>query len=397
MAVKTIEFTVKAGEISPKTEQAAGVQGQHEVTEIVITVDEDLLAVYASKNVKYRLHIIDGASGFHSSGFLTLSEDNTVTYLIPSDVSNAGGVMYAHLVITEIETPADEASIETEVFMSAPARLRFSNSGVGSPSENAYRVGITGALYGAQQAAESAKSSSESATAKANEAEEAASTAVENASNAKDYSEYAYGKYLEAAGYANAAREFEVNARAYAEEAEAARDEAQTAQDSAETAQTEASKSADKAKQSYESTLGIVETHNTSTENTHQDIRDALSETTAIAKGKARSLVFDTEQQLKSWVASEYSRPDGKTTADLQIGDNLYVVELGVPDYWWDGTTIQPLGAEKPDLTDYYTKDEINAKIPTDVAFIKMTQDEYDAAYAAGTLSAGVTYLVTDE
>lgn len=85
-------------------------------------------------------------------------------------------------------------------------------------------------------------------------------------------------------------------------------------------------------------TYEAVENHNKSKENTHPDIRQSVSEALAIAKGKANSLVFNTEAELMSWAENTgYLREDGKTPLDLNIGDNLYVVELGVPDYWWDG------------------------------------------------------------
>lgn len=82
----------------------------------------------------------------------------------------------------------------------------------------------------------------------------------------------------------------------------------------------------------------LIAAHNTA-DGTHEDIR-------ALANKKANSLVFDTKEQLDSWVAGTYSRPDGKTTSDLKVGDNLYIVELGVPDYWWNGATIVPIEVE---------------------------------------------------
>lgn len=91
--------------------------------------------------------------------------------------------------------------------------------------------------------------------------------------------------------------------------------------------------------------------------------------------------------------AGFYTRPDGKTKDDLKVGDNLYIVETGVPDYWWDGNKPQPLGAEKPDLSDYYTKAQIDLKIG-DLALRQLSQSVYDEMYNNGTLEGGIIYFV---
>ena len=40
----------------------------------------------------------------------------------------------------------------------------------------------------------------------------------------------------------------------------------------------------------------------------------------------------------------------------LQKGDNFYIRDKGVPDYWWDGTVKQELEVEKVDLSVFYDK-----------------------------------------
>ena len=99
----------------------------------------------------------------------------------------------------------------------------------------------------------------------------------------------------------------------------------------------------------------MIAAHNTA-DGTHDDIR-------ALANEKANSLVFDTKEQLDSWVAGTYTRSDGKTTADLKVGDNLYIVELGVPDYWWDGSVaveMESKSVQKADQT--YSPSSENAQ-----------------------------------
>lgn len=128
----------------------------------------------------------------------------------------------------------------------------------------------------------------------------------------------------------------------------------------------------------------------------HPNIVEIAENAKSIALGKANSLCFETEEQLRNWVAGNYLRQDGKTIADLKIGDNLYILELGVPDYWWDGVNVQPLGAEKPDFSDYYTKNQIDARI-TNASFEVLSRSEYNILYQNGELDSGKIYFVEEE
>lgn len=65
------------------------------------------------------------------------------------------------------------------------------------------------------------------------------------------------------------------------------------------------------------------------------------------------SYVFDTYEELTAWIAIEAN------TAQLKTGANLYIRDLNVPDYWWDGTQIQQLETQKVDLTAYAKTDEV--------------------------------------
>jgi len=66
-----------------------------------------------------------------------------------------------------------------------------------------------------------------------------------------------------------------------------------------------------------------------------------LSTLETIAKGASRARVFDTVAALDTWLGIAANR------ATLQVGDNFYIKDLEVPDYWWDGTQKQPLSTEK--------------------------------------------------
>lgn len=104
-----------------------------------------------------------------------------------------------------------------------------------------------------------------------------------------------------------------------------------------------------------------------------------LANTLSIAQGKNRSHVFQTEKQLDEWLLN------ADNVATLKIGDNLYIVELSVPDYWWDGTQKQRLETVKVDLNEYYNKEEVDAK---DQSIIGMLSDEFstEKTYAIGEL-----------
>ncbi len=142
--------------------------------------------------------------------------------------------------------------------------------------------------------------------------------------------------------------------------------------------------------------LNGIENHNNDEAATvHPQLQAIAKEAKNIALGRANSLCFDTEKDMKNWLNGIYTRTDGRTPSDLKIGDNLYILQLGVPDYWWDGNSAQPLGAERPDLTDYYTKDEIDGKIGNAI-FSVMERSEYDSAYTNGTLAAGTIYFVIE-
>ncbi|KAA6404471.1 MAG: hypothetical protein EZS28_000022 [Streblomastix strix] len=73
-----------------------------------------------------------------------------------------------------------------------------------------------------------------------------------------------------------------------------------------------------------------------------QEIRD-------IATGKSKAYVFSTQVELNDWMT------DQENVAKLVIGDNLYIVDKEVTDYWWDGTDLKLLETELPDMSNVIT------------------------------------------
>lgn len=108
-----------------------------------------------------------------------------------------------------------------------------------------------------------------------------------------------------------------------------------------------------------------------------------------IAQGKTTSYVFNTKQELDTWLTI----PDNVNK--LRVGDNLFIVALDTPDYWWDGTTYQILETQKVDLTNYATLTMLeNAVIPILPNNSNMDNLNENAIYR---IKNNFTYIVNGE
>lgn len=94
-----------------------------------------------------------------------------------------------------------------------------------------------------------------------------------------------------------------------------------------------------------------IENNKETTDSAIEEISTVANNALTIAKGKATGYVFDTVEDMQNWIADNIDI--------LQVGDNLYIKDVEVPDYWWDGTIPQQLETQKVDLSNYVTKDEI--------------------------------------
>jgi hypothetical protein len=104
---------------------------------------------------------------------------------------------------------------------------------------------------------------------------------------------------------------------------------------------------------------------------TNKTIVEAINEVNAIVKGKSKGYVFNTKASLDIWL----SNPTNK--ALLNNGDNLFIVALDTPDYWWDfaDQIYHPLESEKVDLTGYVANSRtVNSKALT--SDIVLTTDD---------------------
>ncbi len=79
------------------------------------------------------------------------------------------------------------------------------------------------------------------------------------------------------------------------------------------------------------------------------NVVDELTQVGAIARQAANSKVFDTVDEMRAWL--------DKNSGSLNVGDNLYIRDANVPDYWWDGVDACELEAEIPNIINMVTTD----------------------------------------
>lgn len=85
------------------------------------------------------------------------------------------------------------------------------------------------------------------------------------------------------------------------------------------------------------------------------EVKDIANEAKLIAKGRATGYVFDTKEDMITWISQHIT--------ELIVGDNLYIRELDIPDYWWDGNKALQLETQKVDLTEYATTEYVDTKV----------------------------------
>lgn len=147
------------------------------------------------------------------------------------------------------------------------------------------------------------------------------------------------------------------------------------------------------------------------------DIIDYAAIKAGLDKPAPQPFEFETKKDFEDWLNGAFTREDGRTIDDLLIGNDVYIVEKSVPDYWCksvtkpfsidknfeemetdvdnnlSNTSINPvqnkvitsaielkqdkltagenitienniISAKGGDLTNYYTKEEVNAMLP---------------------------------
>ena len=127
-------------------------------------------------------------------------------------------------------------------------------------------------------------------------------------------------------------------------------------------------------------------------------LQKQLDDVRAIANGRKQGKVFATTDDMKTWLQNSAN------AGLLNIGDNLYIVEKDVPDWWISGVlttadsstgyfyTIEPLEGPKIDLSSY---DTAISKLNGDISTHKSSGD-HDSRYALKSHNHDSVYSKTN-
>ena len=178
MAIRTISYSVKSDGISPNTEQQAGLQSEHAVTQLVFTLDSTLYQALLSEKgetdtLVYRFDCCDSMGGAVKTEPKTLT-GNTVTFTVGENLTRSGGKARVYLVISRYNA---EKKTETEL-LSFPAKLRFENVPETDSDNGNSRESLSTLTEAAKSAAERAQQSADTAV-EAQGKTEAARLAIE--------------------------------------------------------------------------------------------------------------------------------------------------------------------------------------------------------------------------
>jgi hypothetical protein len=105
---------------------------------------------------------------------------------------------------------------------------------------------------------------------------------------------------------------------------------------------------------------------------TKKYVDDAFGNAMSVAHGQCKALVFDTKNDLDEWLEGSATHPSEYVASDLNIGDVLFIRDLDVPDYWWDGMAVQTLESDI-DLSNYYNKTETEELIDSKIDGISVS------------------------
>lgn len=183
MAINTISYTVSKSGINPATKQYGGVQGDHNASAVVFTIDNDLWNELQSKVVGeellvYRLSFMNGAKEVESSAKQRLVS-SVITVDVEEFVTRHGGEGEISLVISLV-------SLGTELELhSSPAKLYFKGRLAAQGEQKEYKSilkiqdevektadNVEKNVYAAQQYATEAEESAAAALSLKNEVEQ---------------------------------------------------------------------------------------------------------------------------------------------------------------------------------------------------------------------------------
>lgn len=235
--VRSIIFFADENGVSPSEPQFAGVQGEHNATEVKFQLSSAL----TSPEYLYRIEFSDAAGEYDSTDFIPIS-GSFVNYLLPENWTKAGGVGVIHLCAVVLDANGQE---EQEVY-SLAGRLKFAPRESGG-MKTKYEKGLSALISEAGKATDAANEAAENAKAAADRVDESVSGANTAAANANRAAASADASAATASAAAGGAQEAKEAADTAASGANTAAEQARTAAASANTAAGTASTAASNA------------------------------------------------------------------------------------------------------------------------------------------------------
>ena len=224
--VRSIIFFADENGVSPSEPQFAGVQGEHNATEVKFQLSSAL----TSPEYLYRIEFSDAAGEYDSTDFIPIS-GSFVNYLLPENWTKAGGVGVIHLCAVVLDANGQE---EQEVY-SLAGRLKFAPRESGG-MKTKYEKGLSALISEAGKATDAANEAAENANAAADRVDESVSGANTAAANANRAAASADASAATASAAAGGAQEAKEAADTAASGANTAAEQARTAAASANTA-----------------------------------------------------------------------------------------------------------------------------------------------------------------
>jgi hypothetical protein len=153
MAIRTINYTVSVGGITPASQQFGGTQGDHNAVELKFTLDTELynnVTANAEGTVYYRFDGYDGSGGVKSTEPAPL-DDSVCTYGLEEWLTRYGGKVQVYLVLTDI---TDTTEMELYSF---PAVLNLKDRPDGHSVDGGDYESISTLYEGAKASADKAE------------------------------------------------------------------------------------------------------------------------------------------------------------------------------------------------------------------------------------------------
>ena len=153
MAIRTINYTVSVGGITPTSQQFGGTQGDHNAVELKFTLDTELynnVTANAEGTVYYRFDGYDGSGGVKSTEPAPL-DDKVCQYSLEEWLTRYGGKVQVYLVLTDI---TDTTEMELYSF---PAVLNLKDRPDGHSVDGGDYESISTLYEGAKASADKAE------------------------------------------------------------------------------------------------------------------------------------------------------------------------------------------------------------------------------------------------